>query len=283
MNAKAQTAARVGIGLRAPHIEALLADTHAVPWVEIHSENWMTESGPIADKLMDIRSCFDISLHGVGLSLGSADGLDYNHLRRLRALIGRTQPILVSEHLCWGRAGARHSNDLLPLPYTREAVTLLADRIDETQQFLGRRILVENLSSYCTFAESTMPEWVFVRDVVERADCGLLLDLNNIHVNAHNHGFRAEDYLSAVPWARVDEVHLAGFDFWDNTLIDTHGRPVQPPVWSLLHAWKHKLKPDSRVLIEWDTDLPSLSVLLGEMNRAREILDKNRCPEAAHA
>lgn len=263
---------RVSIGLRTAHTAALLNDAHGLSWLEIHTENWLTESGPIAERLADIRARFDLSLHGVGLSLGSADALDQNHLQQLKRLAERCQPILISEHLSWGAIDGRHSNDLLPLPFNQPTLQLLVQRIDRVQQTLGRQILVENLSSYCTFAESTMPEWEFVRTVVERADCGLLLDFNNVHVNAVNHHFHASDYFAAMPWGRVGEVHLAGYEQWGDVLVDTHGYPVQPPVWQLFERYQHHLPADARILIEWDTDVPELTTLLAEVDKARVIL-----------
>jgi uncharacterized protein (UPF0276 family) len=273
---------RVGVGLRAPHIAGLLS-CPPVSWVEVHSENWFSETGPIAERLADIRASVDISLHGVGLSLGSADRIDANHLRKLKRLVDRCRPILVSEHLGWGAIGGRHSNDLLPLPYTEETVRLMVDRIDSLQQLLGRTILVENVSSYCTFHESTMPEWIFMRSVVERSNCGLLLDLNNVYVNARNHGFDVNDYLGSIAWERVGEIHLAGYEHSDGMLIDTHGQPVQPAVWDMFGACHHRLPQHARVLIEWDTNLPALSVLVAEALNASRALTKRAAPEVKYA
>lgn len=265
----------VGLGLRAPHLDELL-DTDAGPtWLEVHSENWFAATGPLAERLAAIGEKYDLSLHGVGLSLGSCEPLDNTHLHQLRALIERCNPVLVSEHLSWGAADGKHSNDLLPLPYTLGNVRLLAERIDQVQQFLGRGILVENLSSYCTFAASTMPEWEFIHEIVARAHCGLLLDINNVYVNASNHGFDAADYLGAMPWNHVHEVHLAGYESWNNVLIDTHGAPVQVPVWTLFADFWQRFKPGTRVLIEWDSDLPALSVLRAEAVKASQIMNMN--------
>lgn len=272
--------ARVGIGLRSPHLDDLLGADAPLSWVEIHSENWMTDTGPIPERLMDVRRKFDVSLHGVGMSLGSASGIDSGHLARLRRLVDRCDPILVSEHLSWGRIGKSHSNDLLPMPYDMACVRLFADRIDQVQQVLGRELLVENVSSYCTFAASVMPEWEFVSDIVERAGCGLLLDLNNVFVNAHNHVFDPARYLDAMPWGRIREVHLAGYDEWDGVLIDTHGRPVQAGVWDLFAKSLSRLPTQARVLIEWDTDLPALGVLLEDAAKAVAFLSAH---EVAHA
>ena len=271
---------RVGIGLRSPHIDELLATAASISWVEIHSENWMTDSGPIPERLADIRGNFDVSLHGVGMSLGSAGEIDSMHLERLRRLVERSNPILVSEHLSWGRIANSHSNDLLPMPYVTESIRLLAERIDHVQQVLGRELLVENVSSYCTFAASTMPEWEFVCEVLERSGCGLLLDLNNVFVNARNHDFDPAVYLAAMPWGRVKEVHLAGYDESDGVLIDTHGRHVQQAVWDLFATWLPRLQSEARVLVEWDTDLPTLDVLLAEAAKAGQLLSAH---EASHA
>lgn len=265
--------ARIGIGLRAQHIDEVLGTRPALGLLEIHSENWMTDEGPIAERLQQIRAAYPLSLHGMGLSLGSADGLDHGHLRKLSRLVERTRPILVSEHLSWGRWGHHHSNDLLPLPYNETAINVLVRHIDQVQQTLGRPILVENVSNYCTFAESTLTEWEFVRTVVERADCGLLLDLNNLYVNACNHSFRTADYLAAMPWDRVAEVHLAGFELdHDDVLIDTHGRPVQAPVWALFEATLPHTPRQARCLIEWDSALPPLAQLLAEAHKADHLL-----------
>lgn len=263
---------RIGIGLRAPHMNELMGSLPPIGWLEIHSENWMTDEGPVAERLHEIGAEYPLSLHGVGLSLGSADGLDIAHLRKLGRLAERCRPVLVSEHLGWGRIGSRHSNDLLPLPFNQASVSVLVQHIDQVQQYLGRRILVENLSSYCTFESSTLPEWIFVREVVERADCGLLLDLNNVFVNASNHGFSTRAYLAALPWQRVEEIHLAGFEEEGDSLIDTHSRPVQAPVWQL-YAEALKSVPEAvRTLIEWDSDLPPLSSLLEEARTANSYL-----------
>lgn len=263
---------QVGIGLRAPHIATLLREQHGLTWVEIHSENWFAEAGPIAEKLTEIRSHFDLSLHGVGLSLGSADPLDMTHLRRVKRLMDRCDPVLISEHLSWGAVGGQHSNDLLPLPYNASSLALLRERIDTVQQVLGRELLIENLSSYCTFQESTMPEWAFIRELVEKANCGLLLDINNVHVNARNHPFDVDVFLQHVDWTRVKEIHLAGYEEFEHFLVDTHARPVQEDVWRSFAKYQHQLKDNTRVLIEWDSDLPTIEVLLGEAMKASELI-----------
>lgn len=272
----------VGIGLRAPHIEAFLG-AHEVPaWVEVHSENWMSESKVLERRLDDIRQRAEVSLHGVGLSLGSHDALDAFHLRQLKALAGRVRPVLISEHLCWSAIDGEHSNDLLPLAMNAASISLLAERIDHVQQVLGQALLVENVSSYCTFMESTMPEWEFVNEVVTRANCRLLLDINNIYVNASNHRFAADDYLRNIAWDRVDELHLAGHEDWDGVLIDTHSRPVSDAVWQLFNQAVPYLNTGTRVLLEWDSDLPSFSLLLDEAAKASAVLARNAAGKVQH-
>lgn len=267
-----QIDSRVGIGLRHPHIHALLTTDVNLSWLEIHSENWLSDSGLLAERLAEIRSRYALSLHGVGLSLGSADALDISHLNKLKRLVERSSPCLISEHLAWSSVDGQHGNDLLPLIFDQSTIAHLVRKIDTVQQALGRQILVENIVSYCRFQESTMPEWEFVRSVVEQADCGLLLDINNVHVNAVNHGFDAYDFLQAMPWERVAEIHLAGYEEWRHLLIDTHGRPVQPPVWELFRSWLPQCPTAARILIEWDQDVPALEVLLNEAQLASQIV-----------
>jgi uncharacterized protein (UPF0276 family) len=183
-------------------------------------------------------------------------------------LIERTQPILISEHLSWGSISGKHSNDLLPLPFNQQAIELLVKHIDQVQQVIGRTILIENISSYCSFNESTMPEWEFIQNIVEKANCGLLLDINNVYVNAQNHGFSAQEYLSNIPWAKVAEIHLAGFEEEGTILVDTHGRPIQEPVWDLYIESLRNLPSSARTLIEWDSNLPPFEHLLIEAQKA---------------
>lgn len=268
--------ARIGIGLRAPHIDTLLETRPKLGWLEVHSENWFCEQGPVADKLQQIREQYSLSLHGVGLSLGSVSGIDRQHLSNLNSLVQSSAPILISEHLSWGAVTGKHSNDLLPLPFNQSAIDVLVKNIDTVQQMLGRRILVENLSSYCTFAASTMPEWEFVAEVLEAADCGLLLDINNLYVNACNHNFDTRQYLSGLPMDRIAEVHLAGYETEGTAqapiLVDTHSKPVQPPVWQLFKNILPQLPNNARVLIEWDAELPPLEVLLQQAYQANRHL-----------
>src|SRR4051794_24107419 len=200
--------AAAGIGLRAPHIAQVLRERPPIAWLEVHSENYYAEGGPALHALDRIRRDYPLSLHGVGMSLGSVDALDRAHLAKLQRLIARVEPVLVSEHLCWSGVGGRHLNDLLPLPYTEEALSHVATRIDEVQSALGRELLVENISTYLAFADATIPEWEFVAEVARRTGCKLLLDVNNIYVNAFNHSFDADVYLAAMPPAAIAEIHL---------------------------------------------------------------------------
>ena len=210
-------------------------------------------------------------MHGVGLSLGSADPLDQRHLARLEALTRRFEPMLVSEHLSWSSIGMRHANDLLPLPYTEEALDHVVERIERVQERLARAILVENVSSYLAFAHSTLPEWEFVSEVARRSGCGVLLDVNNVWVNSVNHGFDARRYIAALDPAAVGEIHLAGFEPVDGLLIDTHGARVSADVWALYDAALARTGPRP-TLVEWDTDIPALDVLLDEARIARSHL-----------
>ena len=263
--------ARAGIGLRTPHQQEILASKPEVGWLEVHSENFFAAGGQPLAVLESVRNSYPLSLHGVGLSLGSMDALDCEHLRKLKALIARFEPSLVSEHLSWGSVGGRFLNDLLPLPYTEEALNHVCERIFQVQDYLNRRILVENVSSYLQFKHSTIPEWEFVAEVSRRSGCGILLDVNNVYVAAVNHRFDPLQYLEAIPAEAVAEIHLAGFDSDGTCLIDTHGKSVSDEVWRL---YRHTVGRLGRVptLIEWDTDIPKLHVLLAEARKADSIL-----------
>ena len=262
-----------GIGLRSPHVAQVRRDRPPLGWLEVHSENYFVDGGPALAALEAIRADYPISLHGVGLSLGSADALDAGHLGQLKRLAARVEPALISEHLCWGRIDGRHLNDLLPLPFTDEALAVCCDRIDAVQAALGRVLLVENVSAYLRFTSDAMAEWEFVAAVARRTGCKLLFDVNNVYVNAINHGFDPRIYLAAIPGEAVAEIHLAGFDASGPCLIDTHGTRVAPPVWALYRAAIDRFgaKP---TLIEWDTDLPGLGVLQDEAAIAQSILEE---------
>ena len=210
------------------------------------------------------------------MSLGSSDPLNFEYLARLKSVADRFQPEWVSDHLAWISVGGEYVHDLLPLPYTEEALHHVAARIDQVQDYLGRRILVENPSTYLSFRDADMPEWDFVREVAEEADCDILFDVNNAYVNATNHGFAVADYIEALPAARVKEIHLAGFEQHDNYLFDTHGDRVHPPVWELYRLSIKRIGPVP-TLIEWDTDIPDLEVLLAEAERAQAELEAQPC------
>jgi uncharacterized protein len=261
-----------GVGLRAPHVGQVLAERPRVAWFEVHSENYYTEGGPALAALDRIRADYPLSLHGVGMSLGSSDPLDAAHLAKLRRLVARVEPAAVSEHLCWSGIGGRHLNDLLPLPYTEEALDHVCTRVTQVQDALGRELLVENVSSYLAFADATIPEWEFVAAVATRTGCKLLCDVNNIHVNAVNHGFDADAYLAALPGAAIAEIHLAGFDASGPCLIDTHGAPVAPDVWALYARAIARFGPQP-TLIEWDTDIPAFAILQREAGTAQSIME----------
>ena len=268
-----------GVGLRAPHISRVVEERPKVPWFEVHSENYFGAGGAMHSTLGKIRADYPVSLHGVGLSLGSADPLDLAHLAKLQGLVERYQPSLVSDHICWGAIGGIHLNDLLPLPYSEEALTLMVSRVQQVQDALKREFLVENVSTYLTFRHDEMPESTFVAELVRRSGCGLLLDVNNVYVNSVNHGFDAHEYLRAMPHDSVREIHLAGFLRKDELpvplLIDSHSRPVADDVW-LLYRQALELCGPQPTLIEWDDDIPELEVLLAEAARAEEILHAQR-------
>ena len=273
---------RAGIGARAPHYRQLLNHDPDVAWIEVHSENFMVRGGQPLHFLERLRARYALSLHGVGMSLGSAGGLALEHLVKLKNLIERFEPQLVSDHLSWGAIGSRHLNDLLPLPYTPEALDITCRNVEVAQEFLRRQLLVENVSSYLQYADSSIPEWEFLAEVARRTGCGVLLDVNNIYVSATNHGFDASRYLNAIPQGVVQEIHLAGFDSNGACLIDTHGKPVAGPVWNLYGETLARLGPVP-TLIEWDTDLPSLDVLLREAATAQEVLDQWSTEEHRYA
>lgn len=265
-----------GIGLRAPHYAQVLETKPQIGFLEVHSENFFHAGGAAMQVLERARACYPLSLHGVGLSLASADELSQRHLEKLAALVERVEPALVSEHLCWGAVGAIHLNDLLPFPYTAEALALVTQRVERVQERLGRRILLENLSAYVAFEASDMSECDFLAELSRRSGCGLLLDLNNLYVNACNFGFDAHDealrLLSSVAPDAIGEIHLAGYSQGELCLIDTHGSRVADPVWNLYGevVARHGAVP---TLIEWDTDVPALEVLLDEAASARRIIE----------
>ena len=269
--------ARAGIGLRGPHQAQFLSGRPPVAWLEAHSENYFAENGVAVATLERIRADYPISLHGVGLSLGSVDPLDIEHLRKLKQLHERIEPGLVSEHLSWGSVDGRYLNDLLPLPYTEEAIAHITARIQQVQEYLQRQILIENVSGYLEYRSSSMPEWEFLTAVTERSGARILLDVNNIYVNAQNHGISAEDYIDSVPVESVAEIHLAGhsvqvFDDLE-ILVDTHNALICDEVWTLYEAAAARFGAVP-TLIEWDSELPPLQTLLNEAERAQQRLEK---------
>lgn len=275
-------AAAVGIGLRQPHYREAFERRPALGFVEVHSENFFADGGPALAALERARAAWPVSLHGVGLSLGSADALADAHLRKLRRLVDRIEPALVSEHLCWTGVGGVQANDLLPLPRTRSTLALLAARVDQVQETLGRRILVENLSAYVAFRDDDCTETAFLAELARRTGCGVLLDVNNLHVNAANFGFDPFERLAELPREVVGQMHLAGFTAVDDCLVDTHGSPVAEAVWTLYEAALRRFGPVP-TLIEWDTDLPSLDVLLAEAGAAGAAMARARAGmEAPH-
>jgi uncharacterized protein (UPF0276 family) len=272
-----------GIGLRAVHHEALFEERPCVGWLEAHSENYFADGGAQLDYLSRLRELYPLSLHGVGLSLGSVDDLDREHLRRLARLVDRMRPGLVSEHVCWGAVGGMHLNDLLPLPYTDEALRHLASRVSQLQDTLGRQVLLENVSSYLEFTTSEMSEADFLVALARDSGCGLLLDINNVHVSACNHGFDARAFITRIPSTLVGEIHLAGHSVnrfpGGEILIDTHSTHVCAAVWEL---YEFTLAHCGAVptLIEWDTDIPALGVLVAEARSAEERLEQIRADAA---
>jgi uncharacterized protein len=265
--------ARAGVGLRAPHYREVLATRPDVGWLEVHSENYFGAGGRPLQVLQRLREHYPLSLHGVGLSLGADRPVDEDHLARLRDLAAVTEPFLISDHASWSASGNAHFNDLLPLPYTEEALELVAVRVRDLQDALGRQVLVENVSAYVAFAESAMAEGEFIGELVRRTGCGVLLDVNNLYVNQVNLGADALLQMQLLPLHAVKEIHLAGHLVTEDALIDTHGDRVADAVWRLFDAAISRFGPVA-TLIEWDTDVPALEVLLEEAAKARVRMER---------
>jgi len=268
--------ALAGAGLKREHAKEVLARKHALDFFEVHAENYMGDGGPPHRLLAEIRARHPVSIHGVGLSIGAAQPLDDAHLARLKRLIDRYQPFLFSEHLAWSSHGDVFLNDLLPLPYNEATLRRVCDHIDQVQDTLGTRMLLENPSTYVTFDTTTMSEVEFLRETVRRTGCGLLLDVNNVYVSAINQGFEPSVYIDNFPVEHVGEVHLGGFaeDTDDNgavLLIDDHGTGVAEAVWSLYRRTLGRTGPVP-TLIEWDNDVPAFAVLAGQVARAKSTL-----------
>ncbi|HIO91973.1 MAG TPA: DUF692 domain-containing protein [Leucothrix mucor] len=269
-----------GIGLRSQHFSTIAAQRPAVPWFEILSDNYLLEGTVQREFIQQIRPDYPITFHGVGLSIGSVDPLNKEYLKRLLKLKKELEPAWVSDHLCWTSAHGYSTHDLIPLPYTTQVVDHIADRILQVQDVLGERLVIENVSSYMQFKDTDMSEWDFINQVIEKSDCNLLLDVNNIYVSAQNHGFNAEEYLLAMPAQRVKEIHLAGYEDKKTHLLDTHSRPVTPPVWDLFaKAVQHV--GNVPVLIEWDNDIPEFSRLMQEADTAKQTQHKSLAAAAS--
>jgi uncharacterized protein len=266
------TCRNAGIGLRAPHLAEVLATHPRVGWLEVHAENYM--GGPALRALERVRADYPIALHGVGLSLGGADDLDRRHLERLRGLVERIEPVLVSEHLAWSAAGGAYLNHLLPLPYTEESLTVVGAHLARAQEALGRRVLLENPAAYLRFRHSPIPEPDFLNALARTTGCALLCDVNNVHVSAENLGFDALAYLDALEPSAIAEIHLAGHTVNDadgrTILIDDHGARVAPAVWRLYERLVARVGARP-TLVEWDTNLPALDVLVDEAGRADRV------------
>jgi uncharacterized protein len=257
-----------GIGLRTPHYPEVLAGNARVDWFEVISENFFGAGGNPRRVLRAVREHYPVVLHGVSLSIGSVDPLDASYLDALARLVSEIEPAMVSDHLCWSSFGGHTVHDLWPMPYTEAALDHVVSRVEQTQDRLGRRILLENPSSYVEFQTSQIAEAEFLAEVAARADCGIVLDINNVYVTSQNHGLDAERYLAAIPPERVGYVHLAGHTDHGDYLLDTHDHPVPEPVWALYGTAVDRFGRQA-TLIEWDDHLPSLERLVGEAERAR--------------
>jgi len=269
-----------GLGLRTVHYEEIAATRPPVDWFEILTENYLVAGGKPLQWLDRIRADYPVAMHGVSLSIGSTDPLDIDYLHAVKTLAQRVSPLWISDHLCWTGIAGRNLHDLLPIPYTEAALRHLVPRIEAAQEFLGRRIVLENVSSYVSYKESELNEWEFLAELARRADCLILLDVNNIYVSAYNHGFDAGDYLAGIPAERVQQIHLAGHSNCGDFIIDTHDAPVIDPVWDLYARAIQRLGPVSS-MIERDDHIPPLSELLGELDQARAAAERALRREAA--
>jgi uncharacterized protein (UPF0276 family) len=259
-----------GLGLRVEHYEPLLAGDADVDWLEILSENFMVPGGRPLQFLTRLRERYPLVMHGVSLSIGSCDALNVDYLRDLKSLADRIEPAWISDHLCWTGVDGVNLHDLMPLPYTEEALAHVVDRVVRVQDFLGRRIALENVSSYITYAASSLTEWDFLAELALRADCLVLLDVNNVHVSATNHGFDPRAFLAGIPVERVQQFHVAGHEVGETLLIDTHDAPVVDAVWDLYRDAVRRFGQVSTI-IERDDHIPPLGDLLIELDRARSI------------
>ncbi len=262
-----------GLGLRTEHYNAILETKPNIDWFEVLSENYMIAGGKPLHYLDCIRADYPVVMHGVSLSIGSTAPVDENYLRDLRKLADRIQPEWISDHLCWTGVHGQNMHDLLPLPYTEETAKHVAERVEIVQDYLGRQILLENVSSYASYVDSTMTEWEFIALISEKADCKLLLDVNNIYVSSYNHQFNAKTFIDGIPQNRVQQIHLAGHHNHGDYIIDTHDAPVIDPVWDL---YSHALQRFGAIstMIERDDNMPELAELVAELQIARNIAAK---------
>lgn len=259
-----------GLGLRTPHYDYILKNWPQVDFFEIISENYMVAGGRPLDILDKIIDRYPVACHGVSLSIGSTDPLNKDYLKKLKELYKRVNPVWVSDHLCWTGVNGKNLHDLLPLPYNEESATHVIKRIKEVQDFLGRQILLENVSSYMNYTNSTMTEWDFLKEIVTNADCKILLDINNIYVSSINHSFDPTDYINAIPTNRVVQFHLAGHSIYPTHLLDTHDHPVKKDVWDLYALAVKRFGPIS-TMIERDDKIPKFPVLMKELEKAKRI------------
>lgn len=269
-----------GLGLRSDHYESVLQTRPSVDWFEILSENYMVDGGKPLHYLNRIREHYPMVMHGVSMSIGSVEPLNRDYLKQLKALIQRVEPVWISDHLCWTGLNGLNLHDLMPLPYTEEAIQHVVERVAQVQDFLGRQILLENVSSYVSYSDSQISEWEFLREIAERADCLILLDINNIYVSAFNHNFDPDSYLQHIPIERVYQFHLAGHTHQDNLIIDTHDHPIADPVFDL---YARAVQRFGRVstMIERDDNIPPLSELLDELDQVRTIAEQQLAKEVA--
>lgn len=259
-----------GLGLRIPHYDEILATRPKVDWFEILSENYLVPGGKPLYYLERIRANYPVVMHGVSLSIGGTDPLNRDYLKQLKVLADRIEPRWISDHLCWTGVGGLNLHDLMPLPYTDEAVQHVVSRVKQVQDLLGRKILLENVSSYVTYKQSQLTEWEFLSHIAEQADCLILLDINNIYVSSFNHGFDPADYLNGIPIERVRQFHLAGHQNCGNYIVDTHDHPIINPVWALYETAVKRFGSVS-TMIERDDNIPPLKELLAELDHARII------------
>jgi uncharacterized protein (UPF0276 family) len=275
----------VGIGLRIPHYRHILGKKPVVDWFEIISENYMVDGGRPLEVLDQILEQYNVVQHGVSMYFGSVTAPDPEHLKRLKQLVKRTKTPWLSDHLCWGSVDGRYTHDLLPMPYTWEAVKLTAERIRHVQDYLEIPVVVENVSSYAEYHVSEMAEWEFLNEVVESADCGILLDVNNIYVSSQNHSFDPFTYVNAVPADRIAQIHIAGHSKFEKYILDTHDHPVLEPVWQLYARTIERAGPTA-TLLEWDDNIPSFEEVHAEALKAKRFLQaaaKPATPELAEA